>query len=106
MNQALTFKRAQQTAEIAGIEFQHLAQIAQVIAVASDLMQQPRLPERAATCEVALVERANAPRDGTIESPDQGDRLGLHSLTTVREFCESKKFRTLPPIAPAATSST
>ena len=73
-DQPLGGKRAQQAAEIAGIEAERGAQAARVGAGEADLEDQPRLAERPAAAEIALVERADAARDEAVEAADLLDR--------------------------------
>ncbi len=83
-DQPLGGKRAQQAAQIAGIEVERGAQAPRVGAGEADLEQQPRLAERPAAAEIALVERADAAGDEAIEAADLLDRSVGHSLTLVR----------------------
>ena len=74
-DQPLGGKRAQQAAQIAGIEAERGAQAARVGAGKADLEDQPRLAERPAAAEIALIERADAARDEAVEAADLLDRV-------------------------------
>ena len=84
-DQPLGGKRAQQAAQIAGIEAERAAQAARVGAGEADLEDQPRLAERPAAAEIALVERADPAGDKAVEAADLLDSSVGHSLTLVRE---------------------
>ncbi len=79
-DQAGGLERAQQPAEVAGVEIEPGAERADVAATFTDLPQQARLAERALACEVVVVERADPLGHGPVEAPDAGDhRLVDHS---------------------------
>ena len=84
-DQALAFERPQEAAQIAGIEAEPGAQGFGVGALRADLEQDPRLAERPAALEIALIERADRLGDGAVEAANAADRLGIHSLTLVRD---------------------
>ena len=81
-------ERAQQAAEVAGVDAEPRAQHADVAAVLADLPQHARLAERAVPGEEAIVERADPLRDEAVEAPHLGDGLVVHSLILVREQCQ------------------
>ena len=85
-DQPLCGQRAQQAAQIAGIEPERGAQTAHFRAGEAGLEDQPRLAERPAAAEIAVVEGADAARDKPIEAADLLDRGVGHSLTLVREW--------------------
>ncbi len=84
-DQPVPFQRPQQPAQVAGVQVQPRSQVPDVAAGRADLPQQPGLPERPATGQEGVVERADALRDGPVEPPDRLDHDPLHSLTIVRE---------------------
>ena len=79
-DQPIRFERFEQPADIARIQPEPLAQRAYVAAVRSDLEQQPRLAERPAAAEIAVVERAGAQRDRTVEAAHLFDERSIHNL--------------------------
>jgi hypothetical protein len=81
-------QRAQQPAQVAGVQVQPGAQVPDLAAVRADLPQQPRLPERAAAGQEGVAECACALGDGPVEPPDLVDHGLVHSLTIVREWTE------------------
>ena len=93
-DEALTFERAQQPAQIAGIEPETVAQFLQVRAPGAGLENEPRLGERPAAAQVAVRQRADALRHEAVEPANLLD-LSIHSLTLVREISSRQaKFAT------------
>jgi hypothetical protein len=81
------FERAEQPAQIAGVEPQTRPQQPHFAPVAPDLPQQPRLAQRPLEAQETVVERPHPLRDRAVEPADLLDhRLG-HSLTIVSESC-------------------
>ena len=83
-NQPLLLERLNQTGDIAGIETQALAEVAEVRSVGPDLVEQARSAERPAAAQEVIVERADPLGDEAVELPDPRDLVGLHHLTLVK----------------------
>ena len=77
-DQPVRLERAQQPAEVAGVQAEPGAQRPDVAAVRTDLPQHTGGAERPVPGQVALVERADALRDGPVEPPHPGDGGVLH----------------------------
>jgi hypothetical protein len=77
------FERAQQSAQIAGVEPHPGAQQTQLAAVGSDLPKQARLAKRPFASEEVVVERTDPLRDGAVEAADLLDHCLQHSPTLV-----------------------
>ncbi len=83
-DEALRLQRAQQAAEIGGIEVQQGTQVAYLAPVDADLEQKPRFAKRPAPAEIAVLQDADALRDLTAEQTDLPDVVAIHYLTLVR----------------------
>ena len=92
-DEALVFERAQKAAHIAGIEAQFPAQSADVRPAGADLENHPRLAERPAAPQIALLQRADALGDEAVEAPNLIEPLAVHSLTIVRELRNASPWR-------------
>src|SRR6266702_28273 len=79
-DQPVPFQRPQQPAQVAGVQVQPRPQVPDVAAVRADLPQHPGLPQRAATGQERVVERAGPLGDGPVEPPDLVDHRPLHIL--------------------------
>src|SRR5437773_2142267 len=76
-------ERAQQPAQIAGIEPQARAQLTHLATIEPDLPQQPGFAERPVATEEAVAERPNAFGHYSVEPADLLDSRVRHSLTLV-----------------------
>ena len=83
-HEPLPFERSQEPADITGIERQPRAQLPHLRPLAADFVQQPRLAERAAAIEKAVVERADPLGHRTVEAANSPHLIGVHYLTIVR----------------------
>src|SRR5207244_1516622 len=83
-HQAFSCQRFGETTDVSGVEPEVPAQIAEVRALRTDLVQQARRAERAVASEEVIVERADPLRDEPVEAPHLGDLVGRHCLTVVK----------------------
>ena len=83
-DQPVALERLQEPAQVAGVEVEPRAQVAQVGARLPDLPEHARLAERPVAREVVVVERSDPLRHEPVEAPDASDGLGGHSLILVR----------------------
>ena len=86
----VALQRAQQAAQVAGVQVEPGPQQPEVAALGTDLPQQARLPEGSAAGQERLVQRADSLRDDPVEPPDLLDHPSIHSLTLVREWAPAK----------------
>src|SRR4051794_287597 len=84
-DEILALERPQEPAGIAGVEPEPLAQLPEIGAPRADLIEDPRLAERAAAVKIAVLEGADALRDDAVEAADLLNLVWSHSLTLVRD---------------------
>ena len=86
-------ERAEQPAGVPGVETEPRTQSAHLAALLPDLPEHPRLPERPAAGEVAVVERPDPLGHGTVEAADLRDHRLVHSLILVRDLQQVSAIR-------------
>src|SRR5688572_15329576 len=85
LNEFLCFQRTEQTADIARIKLETVAQHPHVAAIRADLVKQPGLAERATTLQIAVLQRADVLCHDPVETANLLNVLPVHSLTLVSE---------------------
>ena len=92
IHQALRFERTEHPAEIARIQRQPRAQIAQIRACPADLEQQPRFAERPAAAEIVVRQHADPLRNGPVEAADLLNLAFFHlsDFSQVNGLCQSQ----------------
>ena len=78
-DQPLVLERLEQSADIARIQPEPLAQRAYVASDRADLEKKARLAERPAAAEIALVQRAGAQRDCAVEAAHLFQERSIHN---------------------------
>src|SRR5436309_3423968 len=86
LDETLLLEGSDQTADVAGIEPEALAQVAEIGSVQADLVQQTRLSQGAVAPEEMVVQSPGALRDEPVEAADLGNLFGQHSLTIVNHL--------------------
>src|SRR5262249_51231241 len=84
-DQSVPFERAQEAAEVAGIQPEPAPEATDVAALGADLPQHARFAERALAREIVVVERSDALGDEPVEAAHPAHRGVGHSLILVRE---------------------
>ena len=97
LDQTVALERAQQPAQVAGVQIEPGSQRADLAAGITDLPEHTCLSERTVAGEVAVVEGADALGDDPVEAAHPIDRRPIHSLTIVRELGGGKAG--WPPVA-------
>ena len=82
--QPLPFQRAQEPAQIPGIETKARAKSLHVDAVGANFEKNARFAQRSVTAEIAVVEGADGLADGAVEAPDFRYARVKRYLTLVR----------------------
>src|SRR5437667_6375753 len=82
--QAFSRQRLGETTDVAGVEPNAPAQVAELRALPTDLVEQARRAQRAVAAEKVVVERADPLGDEPVEAPHLGNLVGQHYLTVVK----------------------
>src|SRR5438067_5996096 len=83
-HQAFSRQRLGETTDVAGVEPKAPAQLAELRALPTDLVEQARRAQRAVAAEKVVVERADPLGDEPVEAPHLGNLVGQHCLTVVK----------------------